>query len=194
MSAEPISTKAGLRSQMRAMLKSQTEAESKRASAEAIQRLQGQAVWKKATSVLFYSPIAGEIDLSPLIELALKSGKKVTLPRYASESGTYEIVRVNDIKRDCLPGKFGISEPGPHCEAWLLNALDLALVPGLGFDLAGRRLGRGKGFYDRLLSRISGAKCGVALDQQILTEIPAEDHDVRMDFILTPTRWWEVSG
>ncbi|HEX3988778.1 MAG TPA: 5-formyltetrahydrofolate cyclo-ligase [Verrucomicrobiae bacterium] len=194
MSAEAISTKAGLRAQLRAILKSQSEAASKSASAQAVQRLPGQSVWKKATSVLFYSPIAGEIDLSPLIESALKSGKTVALPRYAAESGTYEVVQVTDVKRDCVPGKFGISEPGPHCEAWLLNALDLALVPGLGFDLAGRRLGRGKGFYDRLLSRIAGAKCGVALDQQILTEIPAENHDVRMDFILTPTRWWEVSG
>ena len=194
MSADAISSKAGLRSQLRAILKSQTEAAIKSASVEAAQRLQNQPVWKKAKSVLFYSPIVGEIDLLPLIESALKSGKTVALPRYVEQRATYEVVRVNDIERDCIPGKFGISEPGPHCEAWMLNALDLALVPGLGFDLAGRRLGRGKGFYDRLLSKVAGAKCGVALDQQILTEIPAEDHDIRMDFILTPTRWWEVSG
>jgi 5-formyltetrahydrofolate cyclo-ligase len=194
MSAEAISSKAGLRQQLREILKNHSEAASKRASVEAVERLSGQAVWKKATSVLFYSPIAGEIDLSPLIEPALKSGKAVLLPRFAVESGTYEIVQVNDVKRDCVPGKFGISEPGPNCEARRLNALDLALVPGLGFDLAGRRLGRGKGFYDRLLSRIAGAKCGVAFDPQIHTEIPAEDHDIRMDFILTPTRWWAVAG
>jgi 5-formyltetrahydrofolate cyclo-ligase len=194
MSAEAIPSKAALRSQLRAILKDQSKAASKTASTEAVERLRGQAVWKRAASVLFYSPIAGEIDLSPLIESAMKSGKAVLLPRYAVEGGTYEIVQINDVKRDCVPGKFGISEPGPDCEAWPLNTLDLTLVPGLGFDLAGRRLGRGKGFYDRLLSRIAGAKCGVALDPQILTEIPAEDHDIRMDFILTPTRWWEVSG
>ncbi len=128
------------------------------------------------------------------MESALESGKAVLLPRFATENGTYEAVRVNDLKRDCAPGKFGITEPGPQCEVWPLNTLDLTLVPGLGFDLAGRRLGRGLGFYDRLLSRITGAKCGVAFDQQILGEIPAEGHDVRMDFILTPTRWWEVSS
>ena len=164
-------------------------------SAAAIERLEAQAVWKKSQSVLFYSPIAGEINLSSAHRIRVEIGKDGGAAAIAaSEGGTYEVVRVNDVKGDCVPGKFGISEPGNHCEAWPLNALDLALVPGLGFDLAGRRLGRGKGFYDRLLSGIACAKCGVAFDQQILTEIPAEDHDIRMDFILTPTRWWEVSG
>ncbi len=55
-------------------------------------------------------------------------------------------------------------------------------------------MGRGGGFYDRLLAGIAGAKCGVAFDQQIVPQIPAERHDVNMNFILTPTRWLEFSG
>jgi 5-formyltetrahydrofolate cyclo-ligase len=65
----------------------------------------------------------------------------------------------------------------------------LVLVPGVAFDLRGRRLGRGKGFYDRLLADAGGLKCGVAFDEQIVTEIPVEPHDVSVDCILTPTRW-----
>jgi 5-formyltetrahydrofolate cyclo-ligase len=149
--------------------------------------------WNDARSVLFYSAIDGEIDLSPLMELALEAGKAVLLPRFAAELGAYEAVRVTNLTGDCAPGKFGISEPGRHCAVHPLNSLDLALAPGLGFDLAGRRLGRGRGFYDRLLSQVAGAKCGVAFDPQIVGEIPAEGHDIRMDFILTPTRWWKVS-
>jgi 5-formyltetrahydrofolate cyclo-ligase len=193
MSSEAIPSKADLRRQLRLNLKNLSGAARTRASADAVERLRGQPIWQKAGTVLFYSAIGGELDLSALMESTLESGKTVLLPRFATDTGIYEAVRVTDLKRDCAPGKFGISEPGPLSQICPLNTLDLALVPGLGFDLAGRRLGRGLGYYDRLLSRITGAKCGVAFDQQILGEIPAEGHDVRMDFILTPTRWWEVS-
>jgi len=70
----------------------------------------------------------------------------------------------------------------------------LILIPGIAFDLHGRRLGRGKGFYDRLLTEIRGVKCGIAFDEQIVEKIPVEPHDVRMDFILTPTRFAEITG
>ncbi|HLP77584.1 MAG TPA: 5-formyltetrahydrofolate cyclo-ligase, partial [Candidatus Paceibacterota bacterium] len=76
-----------------------------------------------------------------------------------------------------------------HCAPVSLNQLDLVLVPGVAFDACGRRLGRGKGFYDRLLADTRGIKCGVAFDEQIVTGIPVEPHDVLVDCILTPTRW-----
>jgi 5-formyltetrahydrofolate cyclo-ligase len=58
----------------------------------------------------------------------------------------------------------------------------------MAFDLHGNRLGRGKGFYDRLLAETSGVKCGVGYDFQLLEKIPAEPHDAKVDFIFTPTR------
>jgi 5-formyltetrahydrofolate cyclo-ligase len=73
-----------------------------------------------------------------------------------------------------------------------MNRLDLALVPGLAFDSGGRRIGRGKGFFDRLLVEVTGVKCGVGMDEQVLDEIPAETHDIAMNFIATPTRWLAV--
>jgi 5-formyltetrahydrofolate cyclo-ligase len=59
----------------------------------------------------------------------------------------------------------------------------------VAFDLHGHRLGRGKGYYDALLRALSGTACGVAFDQQIVTEVPVAAHDVRMNCLLTPTRW-----
>jgi 5-formyltetrahydrofolate cyclo-ligase len=70
--------------------------------------------------------------------------------------------------------------------------VDLILVPGLAFDLRGRRLGRGKGYYDQLLRGLRGITCGVAFDQQIVAEIPVEPHDVRVNCVLTPTRWIQL--
>jgi 5-formyltetrahydrofolate cyclo-ligase len=69
-----------------------------------------------------------------------------------------------------------------------LAKFDLVLVPGMAFDLHGDRLGRGRGFYDRLLAEASGVKCGVGYDFQLLEKIPAEPHDAKVDFIFTPSR------
>ena len=85
-------------------------------------------------------------------------------------------------------------EPREHCAALALNRLDFVLVPGVAFDLDGRRLGRGKGYYDRLLATVTGAACGVAFDRQIVPRVPSEPHDARLNCILTPTRWQLVTG
>ena len=88
-----------------------------------------------------------------------------------------------------VSGRFGVREPGADCPLISLNQLDLILVPGVTFDLTGHRLGRGKGFYDRLLAGFCGHKCGVAFEAQIVAAVPAEPHDVLVNSILTPTRW-----
>jgi 5-formyltetrahydrofolate cyclo-ligase len=95
---------------------------------------------------------------------------------------------VTNLETDIFTGKFGVSEPVPECGAVPLNRFDLVLVPGMAFDLSGNRLGRGKGFYDRILSETSGVKCGVAYDFQLLETIPTEAHDARVNFIFTPSR------
>jgi 5-formyltetrahydrofolate cyclo-ligase len=181
--------KTALRRRLRAAVLAIPEPDRARDSARARELLRMQKEWKSAQSVLFYAPIAGEIDVLPLLEEALREGKKVALPRFVAAEGTYRAFEVSHLKRDCAPGQFGILEPIAGCAEMPLKRLDLALAPGLGFDVAGRRLGRGRGYYDRLLGWMGGAKCGVAFDQQLVGHIPAEDHDVTMNFILTPTRW-----
>ncbi len=193
MNLEANIDKAEWRRRFRAGLKGLSAAEREQASAGARDLLRRQTAWQRAEAILFYAPMAGELDLTPLLEEALQSGKAVALPGFVSETGSYQPFAISDFKRDCAPGKFAIAEPGAHCPAMPLKRLDLVLVPGLGFDVSGRRLGRGRGFYDRLLAGIAGAKCGVAFEQQVVGHIPAERHDVTMNFILTPTRWLEVS-
>ena len=120
---------------------------------------------------------------------ALAAGKIVTLPRPAPATDSYEAARVTDLARDLAPGRFGIPEPRAGCPVFPLNDLDFYLVPGIGFALDGGRLGRGRGYFDRILAAVRGFKCGVAFDCQVVPELPAEPHDVRLDCILTPTRW-----
>ena len=185
------------KSQLRAQLREadlRAPPDRSEASARICERLRQQSVWHQARSVFFFAPMADEPDVWPLVSEALKLGKSIALPRYSKEGDFYLPYRVSDLDRDVQVGHYGIREPAPGCPGFDLKLLDLTLVPGVGFGLNGGRLGRGKGYYDRLLARIQGRKCGVAFDWQVVSELPVEPHDVCMDLILTPTRWHWVSA
>lgn len=186
-----MTDKAAIRKEIREKLRTIPAANRVSGAQQACGLLERQAVWKNARSVFFYAPLAGELDIWPLVEDSLASGKLVCLPRFDSATQRYIACRIQNLAGDLETGQFGIREPAPNCLPFPLNQLDLVLVPGVAFDLRGRRLGRGKGFYDRLLADAGGLKCGVAFDEQIVTEIPVEPHDISVNCILTPTRWIE---
>ena len=182
-------SKAELRDRIRAELKKITPEERAADSLQACARLEQQAAWQKAQSILFYAPMPDEIDLWQLFLDAQAAGKTVLLPRYSPEEKAYVACHIRNADQDLRIGRFGIREPHDSCARISSNRLDLILVPGIAFDLDGHRLGRGKGFYDQLLAIIQGPTCGVAFDRQIVERIPVEPHDMRLSCILTPTRW-----
>jgi 5-formyltetrahydrofolate cyclo-ligase len=184
--------KRALRTQIGALLKEIALGEQVTASARARALLKQQAVWQTAQWILFFAPLPGELDIWPLLAEALSAGKKVALPRFAPETRAYETRQVLDLGADVQVGHFGIREPHRGCAPLPSPRLDLILVPGVAFDVHGRRLGRGKGYYDQLLKGLRGTTCGVAFDQQFVAEVPAGPHDVCLDCLLTPTRWIEV--
>ena len=192
--ADSSAAKAELRMKLRAESQPFSGVDRAAASAQICQQLKEQAVWKRARSILFYSPLPDEPDIQPLFGDALTAGKAAALPRYSAPDGKYEACQIRDLAHDLQAGAFGIPEPRRACPIFDLKKLDLVLVPGVGFALNGSRLGRGKGFYDRLLAEIAGIKCGVAFDWQLTVEIPVESHDICLDCILTPTRWHVVTG
>ncbi|HZV36318.1 MAG TPA: 5-formyltetrahydrofolate cyclo-ligase [Verrucomicrobiae bacterium] len=181
--------KSVIRATVRAELKKMSDAERSAASAQICSRLEEQELWRKAHSILFYAPVADEPDIWQLVVDSLAAGKDVLLPRFEAEHGHYSACLIRDAVKDVRIGRFGIREPSEKCVTIALNRLDLILVPGIAFDLDRRRLGRGKGFYDRLLAVLEGPTCGVAFDQQIVSQIPVEPHDMQLNCILTPTRW-----
>jgi 5-formyltetrahydrofolate cyclo-ligase len=128
------------------------------------------------------------------LALACRSlgGEDVALPSFLPGTNTYTARRIIDPARDLVIGKFGIREGADVSPEMELNQLDLVLVPGVAFDTHGRRLGRGKGFYDRLLAGVRGTKCGVAFDEQIVDAVPVGPQDIPLNCILTPTRWIET--
>jgi 5-formyltetrahydrofolate cyclo-ligase len=183
-----------MRSQIAAGLKQLNATERAAEAIKACALLEQQALWRSAKAILFYAPLPDELDLWRLIEDSLANRKVVALPRFQPEQGAYVACLITGAGSDLVAGKFGIREPRESCPIIPLNRLDFVLVPGVAFDLNGHRLGRGKGYYDRLLADTAGSTCGVAFDQQIVSQVPSESHDVRLSCILTPTRWHEVTG
>ncbi len=139
-----------------------------------------------------YYAILQEVNLKQAIAEYREQGKTVLLPRYNVAGGEYEMVEVENIDRDTVPGRYGIFEPRPELSARpkssLLGSHLAWLIPGVAFDLTGTRLGRGAGFYDRLLSAVSGLKIGVAYDWQIVASLPSQEHDQKMNMVLSEKR------
>ena len=145
-------------------------------------------VWQRASRVMLYVPMRGELNVNSLIENGLKDDKLIALPRFSVSKNAYEACGIDNLS-DLVPGKFGVLEPPPACQTMDTKQLDLAIVPGVAFAGLGGRLGRGGGFFDRLLTDIPAKKCGVCFEQQVYPDVPVERHDVKMDMIATPSGW-----
>jgi 5-formyltetrahydrofolate cyclo-ligase len=183
--------KAILRQDVRERLRGLSAEQRAAASASARLRLAAEEVWRRACGILGFAPLWDELDLWLLLADALKAGKLVALPRFDPHADGYVACVVTNLETDLALGKFGIREPRTACPPVALNKLDFVLVPGVAFDLKGRRLGRGKGYYDRLLAGVAGRTCGAGFDEQFVPEVPVEKHDAVLDCLLTPTRWLE---
>lgn len=184
--------KNSLRQQFRVLARSIAPEQAAAASEDLRKHLLGSPYWQQAQRILMFYPLNDEPDIAPLLEQALTAGKTIALPRYNSSLGVYEAALIRSLTEDLVPGRFGVREPSPNCPALPLNQLDLSLVPGIAFDASGRRLGRGKGFYDRLLPGTTGMTLGLAFDWQESDALPTEPHDVELNAVLTPTRWLKV--
>lgn len=182
-------SKKDLRIEVRAKLHAISPEQRAHASARACALLREQKIWAQAKSVMFYATLEDELDFAPLIDEAFALGKTVALPKFVEATRNYAPFKISNANRDCAVGRFGITEPVATCAEFPANHLDLVLVPGVAFDPTGHRLGRGQGYYDRLLANVVGIKCGVAFDEQLVQRIPAEAHDIRMNCVLTPTRF-----
>ncbi len=173
-----------LRVQMRAQLERISPAVRAVESIGLCERLEAQL--PSARAILFFAPLPDEPDVWPVLERSLALGTVCALPYFDASTQAYGARVIQKIGTDLVAGKFGVREPAAQCAAMPLNQLDLVLVPGLAFDRFGNRLGRGRGFYDRLLGEVSGVKCGICYQGQLLESLPTEGHDVSVNFIVTP--------
>ncbi len=144
---------------------------------------------------MLYSPHENEVETDGLWQAARRQGKYVYYPRISADKQAIEFVRRQD-EDHLIPGIFDILIPPGEDLLTSVAHTDLVLIPGVGFDRAGHRLGRGRGYYDRALRGIlAGAfRVGLAYDYQIVSHIPIDEHDERVDYIVTEKRLIECAG
>ena len=142
--------------------------------------------WKQAKTVCLYASFGGELPTDALLALALLEGKRLLLPRVTNKT-TLTLHEVTDLAA-LRPSRLGIREPLLSAPAATLADAGLILIPGLGFDGAGRRLGFGGGFYDRLLAKPPRKTflLGHAHSFQVVPRLPDEPHDIKVKAVATP--------
>lgn len=157
-------------------------------AAAAAERLIALPAFAIARLVLAYGASEEEIDPAPAVALLRRRGIAIAFPRVESpgELGLHLVARAEDL----CAGMFGIREPAADAPRVSPAAVDAVIVPGVAFDEDCWRLGYGGGYYDRLLPmlREECARVGLAYDEQVVDRIPSEEHDVRLDAVVTPTR------
>ena len=170
-------TKKELRQQIRTQKRRLSAAELAVMSEDICSKVLALASWQEAGTLLLYYPLPDEVDVRLLIKDAFESGKKVLLPVV---KGDELELHLYEGEASLKEGTFGIMEPtGPLFAPKHYGEIELAIIPGMAFDSAGHRLGRGKGYYDRLLPNLRDAKLiGVCFPFQFLEEVPAEAHDI----------------
>jgi 5-formyltetrahydrofolate cyclo-ligase len=193
MQTDLRAVKTGLRRKIRAALADIPPEKHAADSVKICARLRELAVWQNARTVLLFAPMQAEPDVWPLLAEALAARKIAALPRFNPAGKNYVAGRVQNLESEIVSGKFGIREPTDQCPEISPGRFDLILAPGVAFDRYGHRLGRGRGYYDRLLADVKGVKCGIAFDEQWVSNVPAGAADVRVDFIVTPTRGVEIA-
>lgn len=145
--------------------------------------------FKLATTVLFYVSYDNEVYTHDMIKESMKIGKNIIVPKSDKENRVLILSKLESWN-DLETGAYGILEPKEEkIREVSIEEIDLIIVPGVGFDENGHRIGHGKGYYDDLLKNSTKASCiGLAFEFQIVDEIPTEKHDLPVDKIVTEER------
>lgn len=165
-----------LRAWRRSLVPEQTAAWSRQLCA----RLEALPTWRSAHTVALFRALPGEVDLSSL-SLA---GKRPCWPVVRGRGQPLEWRGSGPTR----PGPFGIAEPTEACPLVAPEELELVILPGLAFDLAGGRLGMGGGFYDRSLAPLAAQRVAVCFSPQRVAAVPCGPHDQRVHWLVCEDR------
>ena len=182
-----VSSKQTLRQQMRVVLRTMGEAAMEAASESLIEQLRRGERWlPEGATVALFGGSAGEPELLPLIPWLV--GRGCTVAYFGMVDGQLVARKVRSAA-DLQRGVFGVWVPLENLPVVDAAALDVILTPGLAFDRAGRRLGRGRGFFDQLFARpdVKARRIGLCWDSQLVDAVPVEPHDALMHAVITET-------
>jgi 5-formyltetrahydrofolate cyclo-ligase len=178
----PSEDKAPLRQRCKEIRTALGDETRRMASLAICAQIESWEIFQRASTILTYMPIRGEVDLSPL--LASRPQKRWLLPRIIPAENHRMAFHPYDPAR-LIIHKFGMAEPAPDLPEIHPAEVELALVPGLAYDRAGWRLGYGGGYYDRFLEKFNGITLGATFQALLLDSLPHQKHDIPMQWIVT---------
>lgn len=179
---EASQAKQQLRKEIACMKKLQNKEDLSNWSAQIMKKIEQTNLFQQANNIAVYHSIKGEVETSLWIEKWYRE-KNIILP--VVDGDDLIMVRYEGPEK-LKAGAFGIMEPVITQEnVFPENNIDLVIVPGVAFDKSLNRMGRGKGFYDRLLSGVDAPKIGICFGFQLFDKIPAEEFDRKMDMVIT---------
>lgn len=141
--------------------------------------------------VLLYVNDKSEVDTQNILLKTHDYGKIIILPVFNPEKGSVRLLKVDDPSRDLVASPGGLLAPNrQRCREVPMECIDIAIIPGVAVDEKGGRLGAGDGTYDRLIPKlpITTRKVLLALEDQVVPQVPAESHDKHVDIIITDKR------
>ena len=183
--------KRELRDKIDATLKALPEEERQLKISEIEARLFDFANFLEARIVLLYVANKNEVETRNILRRTFDYGKIIVLPIFGTEKKKVRLLKVDDPHRDLVEGPNGLPEPNPErCREVPMECIDIAVIPCIAVDEKGGRLGAGDGYYDRLIPQlpITTRKVALALEDQIVPQIPIESHDKHVDIIITDKR------
>ena len=130
-------------------------------------------------NIALFASLETEIDTFPLIEALLKEGKNIYLPKTREKEMEFYLIHSLD---ELVESKDKYKVKEPSCGNPVNPSIfDIIICPGVAFDRSNNRMGHGQGYYDKYLSRCSAYKIGLCYKEQLLDEIPTDEHDIKMD-------------
>ena len=178
--------KKELRQALRQRLAAITSAERHSRSMGACTRLFGTDEYRNAATIMIYLSTPQEVDTGPIALQAWADGKRVAAPQVSWEQRRMMPIEIRSLTSGLEDDAMGIRQPieGPPTP---IGELDLVIVPGLGFDEKGNRLGRGRGFYDRFLAHrdFRAIACALAFEDQLVEAVPEDENDMRVTMLIT---------
>ena len=145
----------------------------------------------ESRTILLYAQSGPEVQTVDIINKTIEYNKVVVLPAFNPETFEVTLLKIDNPEKELKPGPRGALEPAPgQCKIVPIDRIDIAIIPGVAFDEKGGRIGTGRGYYDRLIPKLSITTRKVALtfEDQILQQVPLESHDKHVDIIITDNR------
>lgn len=156
--------------------------EKEKANQEIFQQVIESSEYKEAQKIFCYVSTQDEVNTWPIIARALEDGKEVSVPLCVGK-GIMEARKIKNLE-DLKKGAYGIMEPKEECQKVSKEEIELAVIPCVGADKEGRRLGHGAGFYDRFLKDSHFFKMMICYEKMMFEKVPTEGHDIVMDQVI----------